>query len=135
MPDRGLMMWLFERQKLRYVLNGVAATLVHYLTLRVLIQLLPGTDVGLCNMGASVAGITASFLGNRHLVFAQTQKWVGKQLAQFLVLYGVLASIQGALMHGLVASWGLNITLAFLICTAFQFVAGFSVNKYFIFHE
>jgi putative flippase GtrA len=134
MFDHTVWFRVIDAQKWRYVLNGGVATLAHYATLRVLMALYPSTDPGVCNLGASAVGISVSFLGNRLIVFAGSTKWLWGQLWQFVLLYVALSVVQGLFMHLLVANLELNVTVSFLMCTAFQFVAGFWANKAIVFH-
>lgn len=96
---------------------------------------LPDLDVGWCNIGASFAGLTASFLGNRHIVFKGTAGQAHTQFASYIALYVSLALIQGGLMHLFVERAGMHLNLAFFLCVLFQLTAGFYANKYFIFRR
>ncbi|HHW4681225.1 MAG TPA: GtrA family protein, partial [Xylella taiwanensis] len=56
-------------QVLRYLLNGLFATAVHYTILRFNMEVLDLHLAGLANGIAAVFGITVSFIGNRYFVF------------------------------------------------------------------
>ena len=126
--DPGALKWL-------YVVNGVIATLAHYVALRGLLWTISDLDAGVANMGASLVGVTVSFLGNRIIVFRHTRQPAGLQLAQYVVLYGVLALLQGLLMHALVNGLGVSLLLGFFCCAAFQWFAGYAANKHLIFRK
>lgn len=122
----GALKWL-------YVVNGAIATLAHYVALRSLLWTINGLDAGIANMGASLVGVTVSFLGNRIIVFRHTRQPAGLQFVQYVVLYGVLALLQGLLMHALVNGMGVSLLLGFFFCAAFQWFAGYVANKHLIF--
>lgn len=117
----------------RYVLNGLAATAVHYAVLMINMDLLNMPSAGIANLIAACFGIAASFLGNRYFVFAGTSAPLHNQAAKFVLLYGVIAIIHGGILYlwtdlaGLPYSWG------FLLATVVQFLCSYLGNKLVVF--
>lgn len=117
----------------RYSINGLVATAVHYGVLTFNLQVIEIPSAGLSNLVAAIFGISASFLGSRHFVFAATGEPIFKQAIKFSGLYGAIA-----LLHGLVlllwTDWyGLDYRLGFLIATAIQVLLSYLGNKFLVF--
>ncbi|MBP0500502.1 GtrA family protein, partial [Mycobacterium tuberculosis] len=68
------------RQLLRYVINGLVATGVHFAVLTLLVEVVHVPSKGVANLLAAAVAIVSSFLGNRYFVFAATQARAGGQL-------------------------------------------------------
>lgn len=116
----------------RFVLNGVAATIVHYTVLSSLIEIAHLPSVGVANGIASLFGISASYLGNKLFVFCSDQQHT-RTLPRFVAVYVLVA-----LLHALVlAVWtdlaGLPYTVGFLIATAGSMILTFFCNRFFVF--
>ena len=115
-----------------FVVNGLAATGVHYATLLLLLEVLRVPSAGLANGLASVVGISASYLGNRLMVFRSTMPNKAT-LPRFLALYAALA-----LFHaGFLALWsdrlGLPYGWGFIMSTGLATVMSYLGNRYFVF--
>ena len=120
-------------ETLRYLVNGVVATLVHYLVLRTAIDGFEIESAGLANLLGSTAGIATSYAGNRHFVYRQTQAPILAQGTRFVLLYAALALMHGGVMF-LWTDWlGLNYQLGFLLTVAIQVVVGYLGNKHLVF--
>lgn len=118
---------------IRYGINGLAATAVHYGVLTFNLEAIEISSAGLANLIAAVFGIGASFLGSRYFVFATTNEPILKQAIKFSGLYGAIA-----LLHGLVlliwTDWyGLDYRLGFLIATVIQILLSYLGNKFLVF--
>jgi putative flippase GtrA len=118
---------------IRYVINGLFATAVHYGVLRFNIEVLGFPSAGLANAVAAVFGIATSFLGSRYFVFARTEDSLCVQAARFAGLYGAIA-----LLHGLIllvwTDWlGQDYTTGFLLATVLQVALSYLGNKIFVF--
>ena len=118
---------------IRYVINGIFATIVHYGVFIFNLNVLNFTSAGIANMSAAVVGICTSFLGSRYYVFFETGKPIAFQAMKFGFLYGVLA-----VLHFLVlliwTDWlGLDYRLGFLIATGFQVCLSYFGNKSLVF--
>lgn len=118
---------------LRYIINGIVATAVHYAVLTLNLQIFSMQSAGLANLVAAFFGISISFVGNRYFVFSQTEEGFLAQAAKFGGLYGVIA-----LMHGVVlflwSDWmGFDYRVGFLLATLFQMTGSYLGNKFLIF--
>jgi putative flippase GtrA len=95
---------------LRYGLNGLAATAVHYSVLVAGFGFLKIPSAGLANLIAAACGIAVSFFGNRIFAVFHT---------------------------GFLAIWtdvyALNYSVGFLFATCFQTVSSYFGNKYLVF--
>lgn len=118
---------------LRYIINGVVATAVHYGVLSFNLEVLHYTSAGLANLVAAIFGITISFLGSRYFVFCKSDGSIKSQAIKFSALYGLIA-----VLHGLIlliwSDWlGYDYRLGFLIATAFQVSLSYLGNKILVF--
>jgi putative flippase GtrA len=119
----------------RYVVNGFAATLVHFGVLTFNIEVLGLRSAGVANGIAAIFGITASFLGNRYFVFPGARAALSTLVLKFGGLYGAIA-----LMHALVlALWtdwlGLDYRIGFLLATGLQASLSYLGNKFLVFRR
>ena len=117
----------------RYLINGVVATIAHYSILTMNLEILKLPSAGIANMIAAVFGITVSFLGSRYFVFRSVKKSMAGQAFKFVLLYGFIA-----VLHGLVlliwSDWlGFDYRLGFLIATGVQFSLSYWCNKFLVF--
>ena len=129
---------IFEKvsEVLRFILNGLVATGVHYAVLTLNVQYLRVPSFGLSNLLAAVFGIGSSFLGNRFFVFRGTRKAFVTQLSQFSALYAVLAVFQGSFLFFWSDILRFDYRAGFLCATFLQFCVSYIVNKKRIFrHE
>lgn len=115
-----------------FIVNGLAATGVHYATLLLLLEVARIPSAGLANGLASIVGITASYLGNRLVVFRSTTS-TKATLPRFLALYAALA-----LFHaGFLAMWsdrlGLPYGWGFILSTGIATAMSYLGNRYFVF--
>lgn len=120
-------------QPLRYGINGIAATCVHYAVLNVCVHLASVPSAGFANFLAAIAGITTSFLGSRHFVFPGTTESVWHQLARFWVLYSILAIMQGVVMFAWADLTGLDYRTGFLLGTLLQMACSYFGGKHWVF--
>lgn len=116
----------------RFVVNGVAATIVHYTVLSTLIEVAHLPSAGAANGIASLFGISASYVGNKLFVFCSEQQHT-RTLPRFVAVYVLVA-----LLHAIVlAIWtdlaGLPYPVGFLIATAGSMVLTFFSNRTFVF--
>ena len=118
---------------LRYALNGLVATAVHFGVLTFNLEVLEIPSAGLSNLIAAVFGIGASFIGSRYFVFPATDASMLGQAIKFSSLYGGIA-----LLHGLVllawTDWlGMDYRWGFLLATGLQVVLSYIGNKFLVF--
>ena len=121
------------QELLRYVINGMVASAVHYGVLTFNLEVLNFPSAGLANLAAALFGIITSFLGNSYFVFRKTDEAILLQAMKFLGLYCVLA-----VLHFLVlliwTDWlGLDYRIGFLIAIVLQVSLGYIGNKILVF--
>ena len=75
---------------LRFAVNGIVATAVHFAVLSFLIEIVHFASAGLANGIAALFGITASYLGNRMFVFRSTAP-TKQTLPRFVLIYALVA--------------------------------------------
>lgn len=117
----------------RYVINGLFATLVQYLMLRFNIEVLGFKSAGVANFIASFFGITASFIGSRYYVYRGHCGTVRSQISRFFALYGVIALLNGAVLFVWTDMYGLNYQIGFLVATVLQVLMSYFGNKVLVF--
>jgi putative flippase GtrA len=121
------------RQLLRYVINGLVATGVHFAVLSLLVEVVHVPSKGVANLLAAAVAIVASFLGNRIFVFAATQARASKQLWRFVLLYAAIALLNG----GLMAIWSdllkFDYRVGFVLISIVQFILSFLGNRLLVF--
>jgi putative flippase GtrA len=81
----------------RFLVNGLAATGVHYGVLSLLIEVARMKSAGLANGAAALFGIAASYLGSRYFVFGSGET-VARTLPRFLLVYGAVACLHTAVL-------------------------------------
>jgi len=127
-PDMPSVSWTF----LRFLGNGVIATLVHFTALRFLLEQHLTRSAAIATGIASVLGILTSYLGNRWFVFRSGQR-ISQTLPAFLFIYGAVAAAH----MGVLAVWtdrmGLPYAQGFVIATALSLVVTFLGNKLLVF--
>lgn len=121
------------RQSVRYILNGLFATSVHFVALTFFLKILEWRSAGLANMLAAVFGITASFLGSRYYVFKGSIASLKQQAFRFLFLYMAIALLHGGVMYLWVDFYRLNYMYGFIVATGMQMVLSFWGNKLLVF--
>ncbi len=116
----------------RFVLNGLLATAVHYLTLVLLVEGAELSIVWVANTMATAVGVGVSYLGNRSYVFRSAAPHMSA-LPRFLASYGIVFALHGAGMAAW-ADWaGLNYSIGFVILTGLSAVATYLLNRSFVF--
>lgn len=121
------------KQFTRFVINGLAATGVHFAVLTYNLQVLNMTSAAWANMVAAIFGISVSFLGSRYYVFRQTSRLWGRQLMTFLLLYGAIAILHGFVLLIWTDGMGLAYQVGFLIATVLQVIFSYFGNKFLVF--
>lgn len=119
----------------RYILNGLIATALHYLVLSVNLQFFEMRSAGLANMVAAVFGISCSFLGSRYFVFRNHEGGLLQQARGFLLLYGLIACLHGLVLLVWTDIFSLDYRLGFLIATAMQVSVSYLGNKLVVFKK
>jgi putative flippase GtrA len=117
----------------RYVINGLVATVVHYAILSFSLEVLKVPSAGLASLGASVFGITASFLGSRYFVFRQHSQTIARQAAGFALLYAAIACLHGLVLAVWTDLCRLDYRWGFLVATCLQVALSYWGNKRLVF--
>ena len=123
-----------KAEVVRYIVNGLAATAVHYGVLTFNLKVLGFGSAGMANLLAAMAGITASFLGSRYYVFTGSvrQPWLPQAL-KFSGLYGAIAVLHGLVLWLWTDRFGLDYRVGFLIATVLQVSLSYVGNKLLVF--
>jgi len=119
----------------RYIINGVIATTIHYVIFLFLYNVVEIGSAGLANFIAAIFGVMASFLGNRYFVFKSVEQKIVGQAILFYVLYGVIAVAHGLTMYFWVDILKFNQHVGFLLASIIQFAASFFGNKVLVFKK
>lgn len=120
-------------QVLRYGMNGVLATAVHFGVLALLIEGLTFSSAALANVFAASVGITVSFFGNRYFVFKSTVESVFRQARRFGLLYVAIAFVHAGLMFIVSDIGGFSYQVGFAAATVVQFVLSYFGNRFLVF--
>ena len=124
---------LLNKQPIKYIINGLIATAIHFLVLTFNLKVLGWSSAGFANLVAAVFGITTSFIGSRYFVFERSLEPLTKQLSRFIILYAVLALVHGALLYVWVDMYSYNYVAGFVIATIVQVVSSYLGNKVLVF--
>lgn len=118
----------------RYIVNGLAATAVHYGVLTFNLKVLGFGSACLANLCAAVFGIAASFIGSRYYVFSGSsrQPWL-PQAVKFSGMYGAIAVLHGLVLWVWTDRLGLDYRLGFVLATGLQVSLSYLGNKFLVF--
>lgn len=120
---------------LRYGINGIVATAVHYAVLSINLQVLRFDSAGLANLLAACFGISASFLGSRYFVFPLTGVPLLVEALRFSGLYGAIALLHGLVLLLWTDHFGLDYRWGFLLATLLQVSLSYLGNKFLVFRR
>ena len=120
-------------EAVRYVINGVAATGVHYAALQLNLNVLGVPSAGLANLLAALVGIAASFLGSRYFVFRSHTEGLLPQAAKFGLLYGAIALLHGLVLYFWTDLAGFDYRVGFLLGLVLQVIFSYWGNKSLVF--
>jgi putative flippase GtrA len=133
MPIDALWSKTKSSQPIRYLINGLAATGIHFAVLTFNLKVLGWSSAGVANLVAAIFGISASFLGSRYFVFNNSTEALVSQLYRFVLLYSVIALLHGALLYVWVDVYALNYMIGFVIATFMQVACSYLGNKVMVF--
>ncbi len=118
----------------KFIINGLFATLVHFLVLLILISFSP-LNYGFSNFIGYIFSITSSFLGNKFFVFKDSNnKHAFTQVIKFIFLYIFLAINSGFALYIWTDINKYNFVIGFLGITALNTIISFLVNKFLIYN-
>lgn len=130
-----LIMGAKTHEVVRYIINGIVATAIHYGVLSFNLDVLAFKSAGAANFIAAIFGIASSFLGSRYFVFAKSSGNMMTQAAKFSVLYGAIAVLHGLVLF-LWTDWlGGDYRTGFLLATALQVSLSYLGNKFLVFNK
>lgn len=119
---------------IRFGLNGVAATAVHYAILVALVEGAGLGSVGLASAFAAAGGIAVSYLGNHYYVL-RADIAHHKAAPRFLVCYAIVIGLHTGLMT-IWADWaGLSYSLGFVLFTAIGATLTYLLNRFYVFRD
>jgi putative flippase GtrA len=121
------------QEVIRYAINGVVATAVHYGILTFNLSVLGFASAGLANLVAAIFGISVSFVGSRYFVFPGTDEAILTQAIKFSVLYGAIAVCHGMVLFIWTDLYTLDYRVGFLIATIIQVTLSYLGNKFLVF--
>ena len=122
-------------QVVRYVVNGLVSTAVHFSLLTFNLQIVGMSSAGLANVYAAIGGISVSYLGNRYFVFQRPVRPVFQQAASFALLYAAIALLHGSVLYVWTDVWRLDYRIGFLFATAMQVILSYLGNKLLVFKK
>ncbi len=118
---------------LKFVANGIFATVVHYSVLNFDIYIFKIPSAGAANFIAAIFGITTSFLGNRYFVFKGHTEKIATQSVKFLILYAILALLHGIVLYIWTDLYHLDFRFGFVLATGLQVLFSYLGNKLLVF--
>ena len=120
-------------QMMRFGINGVVATVVHFLVLVFNLKVLALPSAGLANGIAALFGVSASFIGSRYFVFPATGESILVQAIRFSGLYAAIAILHGLILLVWTDWFGLDYRIGFLVATGIQVSLSYLGNKTLVF--
>ena len=124
---------ILSAQVFKYIVNGLAATGIHFSVLVFCLEVLHWQTAGFANFVASIFGISASFIGSRYFVFSGSSVAARSQIVRFIVLYAMLAAMHGFVMYLWADVAKLNYVFGFVIATGLQVLSSYFGNKLLVF--
>ena len=112
---------------LRFCINGVFATLVHFAVLWVFVNLLQFGSVGVSNGLAACVGIAFSYTGNRLYVFRSAAPVIATGL-RFIAIYVIIALFHFAFLAVWSDIFGLDYRIGFLVATTCAVLGTYLAN-------
>lgn len=119
---------------LRFGLNGLFATAVHYAVLAGLVE---GAGLGspaVANALAAVCGIAVSYAGNRSFVLGSRAPH-RRAGVRFLVCYAAVVSLHGGAMALWADLGGLDYRPGFVLFTGAAAILTYLLNRFYVFRE
>lgn len=119
-------------QSLRFAAVGIAATLVHFLTVAVLIDGLGFPIASVANVMGVVAGSSVSYLGNCFWTFRAEGRHVAR-VVRFAVVYGLVFSLNGLIMLVATDIAGIPYMIPLTVSLCITPVLTFLLNRHWVF--
>lgn len=122
-------------QAIRYIVNGLVATTVHFIVLQANLKMLSSTSAGLANFIAAFFGISFSFLGGRYFVYKANDEPILNQLTKFGSLYATIAMLHGLVLYCWSDLKGWDFRTGFLLATLLQVACSYWGNRFIVFKK
>ena len=119
---------------IRYCINGLVATLVHYTMLTVNIRWLGWHSAAMANGVAACFGIGTSYLGSRRFVF-RSRKPLTPEFLSFSGLYLAIGLLHAGVLYLWTDQGGGDYRLGFLFATGLQLILSFVGNRWLVFRR
>ncbi|HEX6980809.1 MAG TPA: GtrA family protein [Alphaproteobacteria bacterium] len=119
-------------QSLRFAAVGIAATLVHFLTVAVLIDGLGFPIASVANVMGVVAGSSVSYFGNFFWTFRAEGRHVAR-VARFAIVYGLVFSLNGLIMLLATDIAGIPYMIPLVVSLCVTPVLTFLLNRHWVF--
>jgi putative flippase GtrA len=118
----------------KFIIVGLAATLVHFLTLTFLVEIVRTPWPTFASGVGSVAGIATSYYGNYTWTFARTEPH-RRFLAQFVAAYAFAMSVNTLLVYFQINFLQFNYICAFVAATSLSTLMNFLLSKCAVFER
>ena len=122
-----------RQESIRFIINGIAATLVHYCVLTANIELFDIPSAGISNFIAAAVGILVSFLGSRYYVFKKTDQPIQNQALKFGTLYFSISILHASILFIWSDYYGFDYRIGFVLATFVQVTFSYLGNKFLVF--
>lgn len=122
-----------KHEAMRYVVNGLLATAVHFAILTLNMQVFEMHSAALANGLASIVGISVSFIGSKFYVFRKYGGKIAGQALKFFILYACIACIHVGILFLWSDFLGFRYQIGFIIAIIFQVGMSFFGNKLIVF--
>lgn len=122
------------RHGVKFAIVGIAATLVHFLTLCALVEIGGFPWPTLAAAIGSILGIATSYIGNYAWTFGRTEphrKFVG----HFVAAYVLTMMAHTGLIYMQLTLLDVHYTIAFVVATAASTVMNFLLSKFAVFQR
>ena len=126
---------LLSPQLLRYTVNGLVATIVHFAVLHVNLNIVGIASASVANFIAAFFGIATSFAGSRYYVFHTYQNTIWQQLTKFSGLYAAIALLHGVVIYVWTDLYERDYRSGFVIATVMQVIGSYWGNKIWVFKK
>ena len=117
----------------RYIINGVIATAIHFSVLTINIEIFHFQSAGVANFVAALFGISASFLGSRYYVYREHSGTFISHAVKFSFLYASIALLHGFILYLWTDKFGLDWRVGFVVATFVQVALSYIGNKVWVF--
>jgi putative flippase GtrA len=124
---------MLKNEIIKYIINGLFATLIHFSILTFNIEILHSSSAGIANFIAAIFGITVSFIGSRYFVFQNHKGTVVYHAFKFVALYGGIAVLHGFILFVWADYYHMSYQIGFVLATAMQVILSYFGNKKVVF--